>query len=70
MIGELLFGENLIPVLDALGVAPAFDTGFGRGPKDNGWADYYDDHTTGLITERYGWDLAQYGYGHPMRKAG
>lgn len=62
--------DDLHPVLAALGLAPAFDTGFARGPKPIRLNDYYNERSTALIKERYAWDLAQFGYGTSVRRAG
>ena len=63
--------EDLTGVLSILGIAPAFDRDFKRSTTCPDWESYYDDRSISLMNDRYGWDIAQYGYRSPARlKAG
>lgn len=58
--------EDLTAVLSILGVAPAFDRSLLKPNVCNDWERYYDANSIALIHQRYGWDLAQYGYRRPL----
>lgn len=60
--------DDLTTVLSILGVAPGFDHDFTRAATPLDWRSYYDDRATAIIQDRYGWDLAQYGYATPSRR--
>ncbi|MFT5064685.1 MAG: hypothetical protein ACJAXK_001352 [Yoonia sp.] len=57
--------EDLLPVLVALSIAPSFDIPQTNTWNQDAWLDRYNSDATSLMIDRYGWDMAQFGYVAP-----
>jgi len=60
--------EDLQPVLCALGIAPGTMVTSHDSLAREAWLQRYDQKSTELVTRRYAWDLAQYGYSAPRHR--
>ena len=57
--------EDLSPVLVALGIAPSFNTDHASMSDQDTWMERYNTGATSMMIDRYGWDMAQFGYVAP-----
>ncbi|MFT4742763.1 MAG: hypothetical protein ACI91Z_000737 [Yoonia sp.] len=57
--------EDLSPVLVELGIAPSFNTAHTSMSGQDAWMDRYNTGATSMMIDRYGWDMAQFGYVAP-----
>lgn len=57
--------DDLLPVLAELGIAPSLDDIQTEALDREGWMGRYDEQASDLMSQRYSWDLAQYGYAAP-----
>ncbi len=57
--------EDLTPILTELGIAPSLDFIQTETLDREGWMKRYSPESTNLMSQRYGWDLAQFGYAAP-----
>ncbi len=57
--------EDLAIVFGQLGIAPSVDLNVRSSSQQAAWLSRYTTESTKLMRQRYGWDLAQYGYSAP-----
>ena len=57
-----------MPVLGALGIAPALEITKQDEMIRDVWRQRYDPHAIEFMAQRYCWDLAQYGYSTPRQR--
>ncbi len=60
--------EDIVPVLGALGIAPALEITKQDEMIRDVWRQRYDPHAIEFMAQRYCWDLAQYGYSTPRQR--
>ena len=60
--------EDIAPALEQIGIAPSFGEVTDVTPDIDTWVARYNPQSSALMMQRYGWDLAQFGYSAPRLK--